>query len=67
MNTYFKVLDGSDVVALCSTLWSALDHADAIKAHGGFVRILRVDGDTESECAGDRIDASNHSCNRYCH
>ena len=67
MNTIFKVLDGSDVVALCSTLWSALDHADAVKAHGGYPRILRVEGNTVTECAGDKINAQSHKCNRYCH
>lgn len=48
----FRVYDGGVLYAESFRLWSALDHADAVRAKGGFARIVRYDGNTETEVTG---------------
>jgi hypothetical protein len=43
----FRVYDGGVLYAESFRLWSALDHADNIRARGGNARIARFDGETE--------------------
>jgi hypothetical protein len=48
----FRVYHNGTMIAESYRLWNALDHADAVRAKGGFARIVRYDGNTETEVTG---------------